>query len=712
MGNKPSSLDESSLSNIAGSKMDEGIRYKDLVFVKTKPWDTETRNTEFPFEKIQSDDITIESTVIGVDISSPNLTETECAKKDIYPMPYITLESKTEQEIYTLKNKHGQIEVTFEPNIPTRTAIYTVHVRRRDDKAWDHHDVRMKVGEITVSIVTDQFDIDAVFVTSQIEKQTIGVTNVGCVMMLDQDNEDMKIEFPPNAVHNTMTVTIQVTSLDETIKRQKITQFLGEDHGVLGVSDLVNVSHEHPFLVPVRLTLPMPPLQPTPEGDKPTLFVFRVEDGEVKELESATIQEVEPNLFEIQTIHFCRVLCAKGRQNVHSSQAVSAAKGIYDINVLRCNILLLSKIEGKFILLRSEIVSQEERRTKEIERQEMEMTPIRTCTSPTIILKPMDRVRISLANNNGIQFPRNSVPTHPFITYDRLNNDNSFSFYVEKNQSLGAGEFGAIEYDLNTSGNHKRLHTASFHILNEIRKRRVPGRSLSLSTETIDRPSGLQTVVYKQQMSVPQLPSSAGGETVMDGPPIRSRDKDEIPVNVDSLSIQSSQPDANQDNLQNQPKQKSVLLPEKVFKKKSNMTKGEKNHPRTTPNPGNISHKEFEKKEPLSAKKDYKQYAETFSEKSMACLARYIPDNEYHIFATHLDVPMEEADRLQQQYPHPHDRNQLKLRLLLRWLKNASNDPFKRLDVLTNALKEIDHTAVAQSLEEAFNNREPLQKPK
>ncbi|XP_069136300.1 uncharacterized protein [Argopecten irradians] len=661
MGSKPSRLDEVSLPNIEDRRMDEGISYKDLICVKTKPWDPEKRNKEFPSKEIQNDKITIESTVIGVDISSPTLTEAECAKRDIYPMPYVTLESKTEKESFILKNSDGFMEVIFEPKTPTRNAIYTFHVRQRGKETWTRHEVKMKVGQMTVGIETDQFDIDAVFITSEVETQTFDVTKAGGVMELDPQNEDMKLDFPPGAVRSTMTVTVEVTSLDEAIKSRKITQLLGKDHGMLGISDKVNVTHEHNFQVPVRLTLPIQSLQPTPEGEQPTALVLYVEDGEVKELESATIKEVEPNLFEVTTDHFCPVIVTRQRQLVRSVQIKSVVKLVYNLDDPRCNILLFSKIitEGKLLYLRSEIVSQDERKEMSKERmEELGMNLIQICTSPTIRLKNMDRVRVSLALNTAIRFPMHSPRVSPFIMFDSNNKDNSLSFYVERHQAYGVGEFATLEYDVDKGKYRRPLHKATFHVLTEMKKRKNLGLSMSSSRETLYKTSGLQSIVYKREVSGPQSPSSYGSDT--SGIPKSIGAHGNISVDIDEIKKTAQH-----------------------------------------------GHEEHDKRIPKCKDQSIQgKYAEVFSEKSMALLARQIPDREYHTFATCLHVPIVTADQLAENFPHPQDKNQLKLRLLLYWLDNESTNPFIRLKVLKDALIGIEQTALAERFEKAFNKKD------
>ncbi|XP_069134364.1 uncharacterized protein [Argopecten irradians] len=467
--------------------MAESIRFDNKIFVKTKPWSSERRNSEFPLDDIHCDKMTVESTVFDLEITSPSSSKEECLDSDKRYQSSIGLDSRKEEDYYTMKNSAGQIEISCRPTVPTRLATYTFHVRHKGKEGWAQYTSRITDGEKAVSIDTDPFDIDAVFVTSQLDTHAIDVTTEGCTIYLDPENKDMKIVFPPNCVLSTMKVTIQVTTLYHSLKKEKITKLLGNEHGILGVSDLVNVTHYHPFLVPIRLTLPIPPLQPTPKGEQPTLLALHVDDDDIHEIETAHIKGIGENLYEVTTDRFSSVVCVRCRSNRRRrSSNISAVKYIYELDDPRCNILLFLKREpeGK-LRLRSEIVSQDERKEKETERANtMEMDLLSACTSPTIQLKNLDRVRVSLANNTAVVF--HTTPATQFIRYDRHNQDNSISYFVRVNTDFGTGSYATLEYDLD-SGNRRLLHKADFHVHKEIKKPKQPCHSAVFSEKSMMR---------------------------------------------------------------------------------------------------------------------------------------------------------------------------------------------------------------------------------
>ncbi|XP_069134366.1 uncharacterized protein [Argopecten irradians] len=183
-----------------------GLRFNTNIFVKTKPWNSEKRGIEFPSEEIQSDKMTVESSVFDIVITRPSSSDDNC---DRGVQPSISLESQMEEGYYILTNSTGKIEISCKPTVPQRLATYRFHVRHKGREGWARYTCRINDGEKAVSIDTDPFDIDAVFVTSQLDTHTIDVTTEKCTIHLDPENKDMKIVFQPNCVRSTMKVTIQ-----------------------------------------------------------------------------------------------------------------------------------------------------------------------------------------------------------------------------------------------------------------------------------------------------------------------------------------------------------------------------------------------------------------------------------------------------------------------------------------------------------------------
>ncbi|OWF52977.1 hypothetical protein KP79_PYT16352 [Mizuhopecten yessoensis] len=558
---------------------------------------------------------------------------------------------------------------------------------------------------MTVFIETEQLDIDTVFITSQLEVQTVEVTRAGCAKKLDPNDENMKIEFQPESVRSTMEVTIEVTSLDDIVKVTKLGKLFGKNHGILGISDMVNVTHEGNFLLPVNLTLAMQPLQPQPVDELPASLVLYVEDDTIQELEQATVEQIADNLFTISTNHFCPVVCVRLRPTVRRFHAEKALRYVYDLDDPRCNILLFSKKDGKLLLLRSEIVSEDERLKKEQERTTgMGMNLLPTCTSPTIRLKNMDRVRISLANHMFLKFATGIPLAGRFIVFDRHNNDSSLSFHVEENKEFGAGSMATLEYDLDSGRNRRSLHKATFNALKEMTNQKNPTLSRHCSQDTLSTNPGLQTTYYTRQVSDSSryrtsTETSAGIASVRDDVTPSSSATDVKEGKAISLNLPDMKLDLLPSRLpENSPQTGNTKLPKHVTKNKPQVLPGavkeEKDVSKTGTRPASTGDKD--------------SCSEVFSERSLTLLARQIPDHEYTSMATFLGISMVVADRLMQSLPNTQDRNQLKLRLLIHWLQNESTNPSKRLQTLTVALQDIDQKGLAEKVEEAFNNNRPF----
>ncbi|XP_069136303.1 uncharacterized protein [Argopecten irradians] len=470
--------------------------------------------------------------------------------------------------------------------------------RQKLHETWDSHDVRMEEGATAVSIDIDRNSIDAVFVTSRTEYHIVDVTKKGCLWKLDPRRDDMEIQFPRDSVEDTKTTTIQITDIDAMAKHIKLDQILGNNHGILGISDKVKISHEGHFLKPVRLRLPIEPMQHITEGETPSFRVFYIKDGDIKELETANVKEVKPNLIDVEIDHFCSVVCVKSRQNTRDVDVLAAVKSLYDQDDPRCQILLFAKTEPqRNILLRSEIVNQDERIEKIQEREkEIGMNFLPACTSPTIRLKNMDKVKVSFGSNTAIRFS-STVPRQKnlFIEFDRYNHDNSLSFHVERKTDDRAGDFASLDYDVVSGWTPRHLHRAIF--------------------------------------PVPQTKQVETLEHRREGTPRDLAVVGDLPC--------SSQYSSNR----------------------------------------------------------------VFSQRSMMCLAKQIPDREYLSLATFLGVPVTQAENLSSTNDTSLKRNHT-FRLLEFWLQNV--DSSNRLQTLTTTLKEIDQSALAERVEDACNKNEPF----
>lgn len=158
---------------------------------------------------------------------------------------------------------------------------------------------------------------------------------------------------------------------------------------------------------------------------------------------------------------FSRYGIAQGRSGSVES-FVSGISSALDVGYKRCKILLFASQSGKELSLWSEIVPEEEELVNIVRQKRINdgLVELRKCRSQKILIRNMERIRVTVPSNVGIKLSPESSAEYQFIQYDIQSYENFVCLPIAKNERHGH-EMAYVYYNRD-KGDKRLLHQAHF----------------------------------------------------------------------------------------------------------------------------------------------------------------------------------------------------------------------------------------------------------